>query len=183
MRSIKEYVRLVLSEDLDRVYTTADYAHRGQKRRTGDPYIIHPERVSEIVKQYYPNNEVAQMTALLHDTFEDAIPLGNVSDEEEMIALIDDSIDDENIAEEVIQSVWALTKPEGADYLAYLFSLLGDENATIVKLADMLDNLTDNPSEKQKLKYGNALKAIEKYEGVPSFINPKHWDALLKAIQ
>ena len=182
MNPIRKYVREVLSESLDKVYTTADYAHLGQKRRTGEPYIVHPERVSEIVNQYYPNNNVAKMTALLHDTLEDAIDLGNVADEEEMIALIDDSIDDEAEADEVISSVLALTKPGGADYESYLLSILNMPNAMVVKLADMLDNLTDNPSEKQKQKYKKALKTIEdQFNGAPSFINPDHWVALLNA--
>ena len=182
MVSIRQYIRALLSEDFDRVYSTADYAHLGQKRRSGEPYIVHPERVSEIVKQYYPGNNVAQMTALLHDTLEDAINIGNVADEEEMIALIDDSIADPQEADEVINSVMALTKPSGIDYESYLFSILDMPNTLIVKLADMLDNLTDNPSEKQKLKYGNALEVIEnRFGGQPNFISVDHWNALINA--
>jgi GTP diphosphokinase / guanosine-3',5'-bis(diphosphate) 3'-diphosphatase len=184
MRAIRKYVREVLSESLDKVYTTADYAHLGQKRRTGEPYIVHPERVSEIVNQYYPSNNVAKMTALLHDTLEDAIDLGNVADEEEMIALIDDSIENEAEADEVINSVLALTKPVSVDYESYLLSILNQPNAVIVKMADMLDNLTDNPSEKQKQKYKKALETIENhFGGAPSFINPAHWADLLNAIK
>lgn len=182
MSELKKYVKAILKESYEQVYSTADYAHRGQKRRTGDPYIVHPERVSEIVSQYYPNNRVAQMTALLHDTLEDAIDLGNVEDEEEMIALIDDSIEDEAEADEVISSVMALTKPSGIDYESYLFSILDMPNTLIVKLADMLDNLTDNPSQKQKLKYSSALKAVEShFGGIPSFIDEDHWNTLINA--
>ena len=182
MSSIRKYIRALLSEDYERVYSTADYAHLGQKRRTGEPYILHPERVSEIVKQYYPGNNIAQMTALLHDTLEDAIDLGNVADEEEMIALIDDYIEDEQEADEVISSVMALTKPSGVDYNSYLFSIVDMPNTLIVKLADMLDNLTDNPSLKQKIKYGGALNLIEDhFGGTPGFISSGHWKELLKA--
>lgn len=184
MSSIRKYIKALISEDFKRVYNTADYAHLGQKRRTGEPYIIHPQRVSEIVKKYYPSNYVAQMTALLHDTLEDAIDLGNVADEEEMIALIDDSIDNEQEADEVISSVMALTKPSGADYESYLLSIIDMPNTLIVKLADMLDNLTDNPSEKQKLKYGKSLSLINShFSGKPEFISSGHWNELLKATQ
>jgi len=182
MATLRKYVKAILKEDFDKVYSTADYAHLGQKRRTGEPYIVHPERVSEIVSQYYPGNRVAQMTALLHDTLEDAIDLGNVADEEEMIALIDDSIEDDAEADEVINSVMALTKPSGVDYESYLVSILDMPNTLIVKLADMLDNLTDNPSEKQKIKYGNALKLIKNhFGGRPSFIAAGHWSDLVNA--
>ncbi len=105
MKLLRRYVNQIIKEGFDSVHSTADYAHLGQKRRTGEPYILHPERVSEIVSQYYPGNRVARMTALLHDTLEDAIDLGNVQDEEEMIALIDDSIDNPDEADQVISSV------------------------------------------------------------------------------
>ena len=181
MDYIRKYIKLILKEDFSRVYNTADYAHHGQKRRTGEPYIVHPERVSEIVAQYYPNNHIAQMTALLHDTIEDAIDLGNVADEEEMIALIDDSIENDEEADQVINSVLALTKPTGVDYESYLISMLGDPNTLIVKLSDMLDNLTDNPSKKQIAKYGNGLNLIEDhFGGKPNFINSEHWKELSK---
>jgi|TARA_R110001583_G_scaffold5598_20_gene30159 GTP pyrophosphokinase len=182
MAYLRQYIRALIVEDFDRVYTTADYAHLGQKRRTGEPYIVHPERVSQIVNQYYPGNKVAQMTALLHDTLEDAIDLGNVADEEEMIALIDDSIDDDDEANEVISSVMALTKPSGTDYENYVLSILDSPTTVIVKLADMLDNLTDNPSEKQKQKYSNALEVIKNhFNGPPNFISGDHWNALINA--
>ena len=183
MKLLRRYVNQIIKEGFDSVHSTADYAHLGQKRRTGEPYILHPERVSEIVSQYYPGNRVAKMTALLHDTLEDAIDQGNVQDEEEMIALIDDSIENPDEADQVINSVMALTKPPGVDYESYLFSIIDLEDALIVKMADMLDNLQDNPSDKQKLKYGSALKAVEEYfGGKPPFINASHWQDLLDII-
>jgi len=183
MELLKKYVKYILKESLDPVSATAQYAHLGQKRRTGEPYIMHPERVSEIVSLYYPGNRVARMTALLHDTLEDAIKQGNVADEEEMIALIDDSIDDDAEAEEVVTSVLALTRHTSVDYESYLLSILNLENAVIVKMADMLDNLQDNPSKNQKLKYGKALMSVEDYfGGMPPFLHPQHWQDLLDII-
>jgi GTP pyrophosphokinase len=183
MKLLKKYVSYILKEGYGSVHSTADYAHLGQTRRTGEPYILHPERVSEIVSQYYPGNRVARMTALLHDTLEDAIDQGNVQDEEEMIALIDDSIDDPNEADQVISSVMALTKPPGVDYESYLFSIIDLEDALIVKMADILDNLQDNPSDKQKIKYRSVLQAIEKYfGGKPPFIHADHWQNLLDIV-
>ncbi len=58
---------------LDTVRSFASKAHQGQMRRyTPDPYIVHPVRVSEIVRPY--NERLPVMAAaLLHDVVEDTI--------------------------------------------------------------------------------------------------------------
>ena len=182
MSFINEYIRAIIREvhgRLDPVHAAAQYAHLGQKRRTGKPYISHPENVASIIKRYYPGNSVAYFSALLHDSLEDAIAQGNVDDEEEMIALIDDAIEDDKLAEEVIEVVLALTKTKGSRYSDYLMSLVSYPDALTVKMADMLDNISDNPSENQKKKYSSALYDLEEYfGGKPSFINDKHWKTL-----
>ena len=51
-------------------YAFAEAAHRGMKRRSGEPYIIHPVAVTEILGEM--NMDVAALLAgLLHDTVED----------------------------------------------------------------------------------------------------------------
>src|SRR5690242_1761545 len=59
--------------DLDRVreaYLFAEQAHSGQVRKSGEPYILHPLAVADIVvgMQMDPTSVVA---ALLHDVVED----------------------------------------------------------------------------------------------------------------
>ncbi|PJI85644.1 RelA/SpoT family protein [Luteimicrobium subarcticum] len=55
---------------IDRAYVTAERAHRGQVRKSGDPYITHPVAVATILAELgmTPNTLAA---ALLHDTVED----------------------------------------------------------------------------------------------------------------
>lgn len=58
---------------LDTVRSFASKAHQGQMRKyTPDPYIVHPIRVSEIVKPYNSRLPVVA-AALLHDVVEDTI--------------------------------------------------------------------------------------------------------------
>lgn len=55
---------------IPRAYLVAERAHRGQKRRSGEPYISHPVAVAQILAEL----GVGPMTiaaALLHDTVED----------------------------------------------------------------------------------------------------------------
>ncbi|MGP7961014.1 RelA/SpoT family protein [Sanguibacter sp. A247] len=55
---------------LERAYVTAEKAHRGQKRRSGDPYITHPVAVATILAEL-GMTEPTVAAALLHDTVED----------------------------------------------------------------------------------------------------------------
>ncbi|MGH3897747.1 MAG: HD domain-containing protein [Pseudonocardiaceae bacterium] len=48
----------------------AAHAHRGQRRRSGDPYITHPVAVATIVAELGMSPEIV-CAALLHDTVED----------------------------------------------------------------------------------------------------------------
>lgn len=55
---------------IERAYTVAERAHRGQKRRSGEPYITHPIAVAQILADL-GIAPVAIAAALLHDTVED----------------------------------------------------------------------------------------------------------------
>jgi|TARA_Y100000310_G_C20621718_1_gene783696 (p)ppGpp synthase/HD superfamily hydrolase len=60
-----------MSNVIDRAIEFATLAHRGQVRRyTGEPYIVHPVEVMEIVSTVSDDSEVLA-AALLHDTVED----------------------------------------------------------------------------------------------------------------
>jgi GTP diphosphokinase / guanosine-3',5'-bis(diphosphate) 3'-diphosphatase len=55
---------------LERAYATAERLHRGQQRKSGDPYITHPVAVSTILAELgFEGTTIA--AALLHDTVED----------------------------------------------------------------------------------------------------------------
>jgi guanosine-3',5'-bis(diphosphate) 3'-pyrophosphohydrolase len=59
------------NEILEKVKEYADKAHGNQRRRySDDPYIVHPVRVMEIVRDYVSNVPVLA-AALLHDVLED----------------------------------------------------------------------------------------------------------------
>ena len=55
---------------IERAYVVAEKAHRGQMRKSGDPYITHPVAVSTILAELgFEGTTIA--AALLHDTVED----------------------------------------------------------------------------------------------------------------
>lgn len=55
---------------IERAYTVAERAHRGQKRQSGEPYITHPVAVSQILADLGLGPKTLA-AALLHDTVED----------------------------------------------------------------------------------------------------------------
>ena len=167
-------------DDFKDVYNTARMAHVGQTRRDGSEYFSHPSEVRNIARKFYPKDNVVQMAALLHDSLEDA-PGSTVSSVEEMEEFIRGSIQDQAAGDEVIRVVRALTHEKGGDYQSYVLDLLGDEPTLRVKLSDMVHNLTDNPSPKQKAKYKSALDAIAAKTGgnAPNGISDKHWNTLM----
>jgi hypothetical protein len=165
-------------EDFEDVYSTAQMAHMGQKRRSGAEYFTHPSEVRNIVRRYYPDDYAAQMVALLHDSLEDA-PGATVSSIEEMESFIRGSIGDPAAGEEVINAVQTLTHESGSDYGAYMISLLGEPLALRVKLADMLHNLSTAPTDSQKAKYKDAIAQVTQASGgIPTGVALTHWKEL-----
>jgi len=172
----------VPTDDLDDALATAQLAHFGQTRRSGEAYLEHPKEVARIVYRYYRDQDLCA-AALLHDTLEDAPRYGTVQSAEEMASLISASFNDPEIGQEALRIVNRLThKKGGLPYHAYVLSLLDDPDALKIKLSDMLHNLQSNPSDSQKLKYVDALEALQiTAGGIPSGIDTSHWRALQAA--
>ena len=128
----------IWTEQLELCRTIAENAHIGQVRRGGDSYIHHPCRVAS---QF---NGVDACVAWLHDVIEDT--------DETAESLAARGVDDR-----VISGVVTLTKQYGQDYLDYLSIVRRHRIARRVKIADMLDNLCDNPTSKQRGKYRHGI--------------------------
>ena len=120
--------------------TIARRGHEGQTRRGGAPYISHPERVARRVA----GDPEAEAVAWLHDVLEDTDET-----EESLLAA--------GIPENVVEAVRTLTKSGDLEYLEYLEQVRQNPLARKVKIADMLDNLSDDPKEKQIIKYARGL--------------------------
>lgn len=58
-------------EDVIRAFEFANEAHKGVRRKSGEPYIIHPIAVAKIVVQEIGLGYKSIVTALLHDIVED----------------------------------------------------------------------------------------------------------------
>ena len=80
-KSLKKYISEICGwKDADNILSTAELAHTGQTRRSGEPYIEHPIAVANIINRFYPGERLLCTAALLHDTLEDAVANGNFRD-------------------------------------------------------------------------------------------------------
>ncbi|MBL0387468.1 bifunctional (p)ppGpp synthetase/guanosine-3',5'-bis(diphosphate) 3'-pyrophosphohydrolase [Tumebacillus sp. ITR2] len=133
---------------LRRAYEVAELAHRGQTRRSGEPYIMHPVAVAEILSGL-ELDAVTLSAALLHDVVEDCDMTSQQMAEKfgpEVAALVDGVTKLERIKFE--------TKEEAqAENLRKMFMAMAkDIRVILIKLADRLHNmrtLKHQPTEKQ----------------------------------
>ena len=58
-------------EIIERAFNFAREAHRGIRRRSGEPYILHPIAVAKIASQEIGLGSTSICAALLHDVVED----------------------------------------------------------------------------------------------------------------
>ena len=167
MKLLREIVRKIILElgqpELDAASRIAGIAHQGQTRRDGQPYIMHPTAVQAITKRYYPDNTEAQILAMLHDVIEDG-PAQSGLTRRQLFRMVKDAIPNDLNAQQSIMNALRVmthskrTHPVYEDYLQVVFS---NELATIVKISDLIHNLSHNPSDRQITKYRNALKKVE----------------------
>lgn len=169
IESMKMLTEKITKEDLEDVMQTAQLAHLGQTRRDGSSYIMHPVAVQKIVARFYPENLKAQVLAVLHDSLEDGPRAGLT--EEELRQIIRGSITDPRDLMEIEEALDLMTHdksvhPIYADYLRRVFS---NPLSSIVKISDLIHNLSHNPSERQIIKYNKALSEVPP----PSHVNPR----------
>lgn len=132
-----------------KAFSLAMYAHRGVKRKGGDPYIIHPLEVALIVLDHMNLDAVSVICALLHDVVEDTDY--TLQDIEAMFgSQVAQIIDGLTKIEDVSDTV---TSTQTENFRKILLTLSTDARIILIKLADRLHNmrtLDAMPMEKQQ---------------------------------
>ena len=137
---------------IEKAYNLADSAHKGQLRKSGEPYIIHPLSVAIILAELELDKETI-VAGILHDVAEDT------STSLEEIA--------EMFGDDVAHLVDGVTKLEGLSYKAdstdlqaenlrkMFLAMAKDIRVIMIKLADRLHNM-------RTMQYQSPEKQIEK---------------------
>ncbi len=137
---------------VDKAYQVASEAHKDQKRKSGEPYIIHPLCVSIILAELELDKETIA-AGLLHDVLEDtSISYDELKEQfgEEVVLLVDGVTKLTNLN-------WAQDKVEvQAENLRKMFlAMAKDIRVILIKLADRLHNM-------RTMQYQKHEKQIEK---------------------
>ena len=120
-----------------RAYEVADAAHAGQKRRSGEPYIVHPIGVAELLAELGMDTPTI-VAALLHDVVEDTeMSVEDIAEGfgEEAAALVDGvtKLDRIKVSSKEEQQAESLRK--------MLIAMASDARVLVIKLADRLHNM------------------------------------------
>lgn len=148
-------------EILDKAFETADKYHSGQKRSSGEPYIIHPIAVAKIVLDYGMDC-ASVVTALLHDTVEDTeLTLEDVKTEfGEEIALLVDGL---TKLGKVPLDIKDKEEQQAENIRKMLLAMSEDIRVIIIKLADRLHNIRTLNFVAPQKRRDKALETLEIY--------------------
>lgn len=126
---------------LEHAFKDAERLHRGQVRKSGEPYILHPYRVALMASEAGLDLETV-IIALLHDVIEDTeITKGEVQAVYgEWLADVVDGLTKAN-APDLTEA--GRGRASVATYRKLIHSTLKDLRTVQVKLFDRLDNLRD----------------------------------------
>ena len=115
----------------------ATQAHAGQTRSGGDPYITHPMRVADHIRQYKQSHNLDALisAAYLHDTIEDTD-----TTQEALHDLFGGLV--ASLVKELTSDPEQIKKMGKAQYLSHKMAAMSSYGL-VIKLADRLDNVKD----------------------------------------
>jgi GTP pyrophosphokinase len=138
----KQMIRLAFDLSLE--------AHKDMRRKTGEPYILHPLAVAQICAEEIGLGPLAIVCALLHDTVEDThLTLDDIrSSFGEKAAVIVDGLT--KISGVVLQG----SSIQAENFRKMLLTLSDDVRVILIKLADRLHNMRtlDSMAREKQLK-------------------------------
>ncbi len=147
-------------EIIKRAYHFAKAAHAGVRRRSGEPYILHPIAVARIASQEIGLGSTSICAALLHDVVEDT----------------DYTVEDirSNFGDKIAQLVEGLTKISGGifgehasaqaeNFRKLLLTMNEDIRVVLIKMADRLHNMRTLDSMAPNKQYKIAGETLYIY--------------------
>ena len=162
-RSLEKTVAAsVPSANIDHIRAAFEYAfraHGDQKRKSGEPYIIHPLAAAEIVAELGLDEE-SIIAALLHDCIEDT-----GATHLEIAHLFGNDVAD------IVEGVTKLTRvtytskeeEQMENFRKMLLAMASDIRVIIIKLADRLHNMRTLEYHTEQKQREKALETMEIY--------------------
>lgn len=130
---------------VNKAYEIAKKLHEGQFDKGGNPYILHPIKVAEMLE-----TEEEKCVGYLHDTIEDC----NI-DAEYLL--------NEGFSKEIVEAVVVLSKINGESLNKYKKRVKANPLARKVKLADLKHNSDITRIKNPTVKDFNRLKKYKEF--------------------
>ncbi|WP_421796716.1 RelA/SpoT family protein [Haliscomenobacter sp.] len=136
LRSIKSEMDEDDSKMIRKAYEMAVQAHAEQRRKSGEPYILHPIAVARICSEEIGLGPTAVACALLHDVVEDTdITLDEIEHEFGIrVRKIVDGLTK-------LDNAYNSESPQAENFKKVLSTLVEDVRVVLIKMADRLHNM------------------------------------------
>ncbi|MDD7592942.1 MAG: bifunctional (p)ppGpp synthetase/guanosine-3',5'-bis(diphosphate) 3'-pyrophosphohydrolase [Peptoniphilaceae bacterium] len=156
---IKSYHPTTDEALIRRAYHAASVAHEGQKRNSGEPYIIHPLHVAYILAELQMDDATI-CAGLLHDVLEDT-----EFTKDDMITTFGEEITTLVDGVTKLKQLQSKSKVENQvdNYRKMVMAMANDIRVIIVKLADRLHNLRTLDYKDREKQIEKATETIEIY--------------------
>lgn len=160
LRALKSKLKRGDKEQVRHAFEVAAEAHRDMRRKSGEPYILHPLAVAQITVQEIGLGVTSAVCALLHDTVEDTeVTLEDI--EREFGTQCSHIIDGLTKISTVLEETNTSTK-QAENFKKILLTLAEDPRVILIKLADRLHNMRtlDSMSREKQLKIASETTFI-----------------------
>ena len=136
LRSIHAEMDEEDSRNIRKAYELAVQAHSQQRRKSGEPYILHPIAVANICAEEIGLGPTAIVCALLHDVVEDTdVSLDQIREQfNDRVAKIVDGLTK-------LDGAYNAESPQAENFKKVLSTLVEDVRVVLIKMADRLHNM------------------------------------------
>jgi len=159
LRSLKAKIKPGDKDLLRRAFEMAADAHKTMRRKSGEPYILHPLAVAKICVEEIGLGVRSTICSLMHDTVEDTdISLDDVEREfgQEIARIVDGLTKISNVID-------VNASAQAENFKKILLTLTDDPRVILIKLADRLHNMRTLESMKREKQLKISSETVYVY--------------------
>src|SRR5215210_6786569 len=159
LRGLREKLKKGDKELVRHAFEMAADAHKTMRRKSGEPYIIHPIAVSRICSEEIGLGVRSTICSLLHDTVEDTdVSLDDVQREfgDEIAKIVDGLTKISNVVD-------VNASQQAENFRKILLTLTDDPRVILIKLADRLHNMRTMDSMKPEKQLKISSETVYVY--------------------
>lgn len=159
LRTLKPKLKTGDKENIRTAFEMAAEAHKTTRRKSGEPYILHPLAVAQICVEEIGLGVRSTICAILHDTVEDTdVTLADIRLEfgEEIAKIVDGLTKISTVLD-------TNTTQQAENFKKILLTLTDDPRVILIKLADRLHNMRTLDSMKREKQLKISSETVYVY--------------------